>query len=223
MAEDVTAPPDRTKRLRHWLLLVCLLLLGHIANLLAFGLRGPGPTISGCLFWLDAAFCILACYGAASRSGPAGRYFWKLFALSFLLGVVAESLDVVHAPLALNDFFFQFATLPLGMTLFVETRQKAMRFDPLHWADLGQTLLLWITLYVYFTPANAMPTVYGPLWNRTLAVDGMLVCCFLLRGFCTNSPPIRAMFLRMSILQYFCLRGKLLSEPTTFPKRWSMV
>ena len=54
----------------------------------------------------------------------------------------------------------------VGMTLFLEPDYEPRRFDPLHWADFVQTLLLWITLYVYFTPSGMVPSMYGPLWRQ---------------------------------------------------------
>jgi signal transduction histidine kinase/CheY-like chemotaxis protein len=69
----------------------------------------------------------------------------------------------------------------------------------LHCADLIQSVLLWITLYVYFTPSGMAPTFYGPLWNRSLFGDSLIVVTFLLRGRLTWSAKIRALFLPMSI------------------------
>ena len=85
------------------------------------------------------------------------------------------------------------------MALFLEPDDKLGQFDPLHWADFVQTLLLWITLYVYFTPDDMVPSVYGPLWNRSMFIDGLVVLSFLLRGSFTNSQTIRSLFLRTSI------------------------
>ncbi|HEX4808027.1 MAG TPA: ATP-binding protein [Bryobacteraceae bacterium] len=97
------------------------------------------------------------------------------------------------------DVLFQLSTLPLGMTLFLEPDHEPARFDPLHWADLLQTLLLWITFYVYFTPSDMAPSLYGPLWNRSMFIDSLLIGTFLLRGCFTNSRTIRSLFLRTSI------------------------
>ena len=180
------------------MLVASSLLVAHLLCLITFGRRAPGPTLEGLLFMLDGVACIVVFYGASRRSGPGGRYFWKLIVLSFLCFLVALAGNLVSPDGPLADFLFQFATLPLGMTLFVETRERAVRFDPLHWADLGQTLLLWVTIYVFFTPGHMAPTIYGPLANRTLAFDGLLVCSYLLRGFFADSRAIRALFLRMS-------------------------
>ena len=85
------------------------------------------------------------------------------------------------------------------MTLFLEPDYEPAWFDPLHWADVIQTLLLWTTLYIYFTPHGMAPSMYGPLWNRSMCIDSLLVLSFLLRGYFTNSPTIRSLFLRTSI------------------------
>jgi signal transduction histidine kinase/ActR/RegA family two-component response regulator len=102
----------------------------------------------------------------------------------------------------LQDFLFQFSTLPLGVTLFLEPDYEVTQFDPLHLADLIQALLLWTTLYVYFMPQTMTPQMYGPLWSRSMVLDSMLLLTFVLRGLLTNSRTMRSMFLGMSL---YCL------------------
>jgi signal transduction histidine kinase/DNA-binding response OmpR family regulator len=97
------------------------------------------------------------------------------------------------------DLLFVFSAFPLAMSLFLDPYEEATRFDPLQWADFVQALLLWITLYVYFTPIGLAPSLYGPLRNRSLFIQLLLTSSFLLRGSFTNSPTIRSLFLRMSI------------------------
>ena len=152
----------------------------------------------------EGAACAVSCFAASRRSGPLGHYFWRLFTLSFLIWIVAQLAGTIAPPGAVGDFLFQLATFPLGMTLFLEPEYEPARFDPLHWADVVQTLLFWITLYVYFTPPGMAPSIYGPLWNRNMFVDSLLILMFLLRGSFTNSPAIRAMFLRTSIYCVVC-------------------
>jgi len=133
------------------------------------------------------------------RSGPVGRYFWRLITLSFVIWTAAQLMGTVSPPDSLGDMLFEFATLPFGMTLFLEPDNESLRFDPLHWADLFQTLLLWVTLYVYFTPMGMAPTLYGPLWSRSVFCDGMLMLLFILRGALTRSKTIRVLFLSTSV------------------------
>ena len=217
MAESPTNQTERRNRLRGWLWVVITLLSAHLLCLFEFGLHSPGPFVSGLIFLLDGVACVAACFGASRRSGPAASYFWKLIALSFLLFLVAQASNVLYRGGPFADFLFQFSTLPLGMTLFVETRHQSLRFDPLHWADLGQTLLLWITLYVFFTPGHGAPTIYGALGNRTLAVDGLLVCAFLLRGFFADSLKIRSLFLRTSSYCMLCGIANFLASLPPLP------
>src|SRR5580704_11429893 len=181
----------------------CALLLIHAACIARFGLGGHGQLFSASLLLVEGAACATACFGASRRSGPLGRYFWRLITLSFLIWILAEGADNL-APHTVGDFLFQLATFPLGMTLFLEPDYEPAGFDPLHWADVVQTLLLWITLYVYFTPVGIAPSMYGPVWNRSMFVDGLLVVSFLLRGSLTNSPTIRTLFLRTSIYCAVC-------------------
>jgi signal transduction histidine kinase/CheY-like chemotaxis protein len=218
----MTEPPatqiGRRKRLRGWFLVVLSLVAAHLLGLLKYGVHDPGPAVSGLIFLLDGVACIAACYGASRRSGPAARYFWQLITLSFLLFLGAQASNVLSHGGPFADFLFQFSTLPLGMTLFVDSRHKSVRFDPLHCADLGQTLLLWITLYVFFTPGHGAPTIYGPLGNRTLAVDGLLVCCYLLRGFFADSLEIRSLFLRTSSYCILCGVANFLASLPPIPQ-----
>jgi len=177
----------------------CGLLLLHAACVFKFGVSGHGPLYSALVLLTEGAACATACFGASRRSGPLGHYFWRLITLSFLIWIVAELVGTIAPPGAGEDLLFQLSTFPLGMTLFLEPDYEPRRFDPLHWADFVQTLLLWITLYVYFTPSGMVPSMYGPLWNRSMFVDSLLILSFLLRGIFTNSPTIRSLFLRTSI------------------------
>jgi len=118
----------------------------------------------------------------------------------------------------MEDLLFQFSTLPLGMTLFLEPDNEPARFDPLHCTDFIQAMLLWITLYVYFTPTGLAPSMYGPLWNRSMFVDGLLVSSFLLRGILTNSPTIRSLFLRTSIYCIACGVAEVFGSVRPIPR-----
>lgn len=153
---------------------------------------------------LEGAACALSCYGAARRSGPGARTFWNLTTLSFLLWMVGNTLAVLDpSGSPFQDFLYTFATLPLGVALFLEPDQELTRFDPLRLADVIQALLLWTTLYVYFMPQSLMaPQMYGPLWSRSMVLDSMLLLAFVFRGVLTNSRMTRSMFLRVSL---YCL------------------
>ncbi|HEY3940294.1 MAG TPA: histidine kinase dimerization/phospho-acceptor domain-containing protein, partial [Bryobacteraceae bacterium] len=187
-------------RSARWIAMGCGLLLVHAAILAKFGARGQGPFLSSLVELAAGALCAAACYGAVRRSGPIGRYFWRLVTASFLLWMVAQLLATSGSQnVALVDLLFQFSTLPLGMTLFLEPDHEPERFDPLHGADLVQTLLMWITLYVYFTPPGMAPMMYGPMWNRSMFIDSLLILSFLFRGFLANSGTTRSLFLRTSI------------------------
>ncbi len=166
-----------------------------------FGTANHGPLYSSFFLLAEGMACAYACYGAYHRSGRLGRYFWRLFGVSFVIWIAAELLDIFDRGGTLGDALFQFAALPLGMTLFLEPDYEPHRFDPLHWADFIQTLLLWITFYVYFTPHGMAPQMYGPLWNRSMFVEVLLVSGFILRGIFTNSATIRSLFLGCSIFQ----------------------
>ncbi len=186
-----------------WFLVCCALLAVHAISIATVGHRGTGARLSEIILLVEGAACAAACYGAVRRSGPGGRTFWGLVTFSFLLWMVAQLFGIFH-PTAntLQDLLFQLSTLPLGVTLFLEPDYQPTRFDPLHCADLALALLLWTTLYVYFTPQSMAPTMYGPLWNRSMFIDTLLVVCFVLRGVLTNSCALRSMFLRTSI---YCL------------------
>ena len=195
----------------------CALLLIHAACIARFRLGGHGQLFSALLLLVEGSACATACFGASRRSGPLGRYFWRLVTLSFLFWTLAEAVDNI-APHAVGDFLFQLATFPLGMTLFLEPDYEPARFDPLHWADVVQTLLLWITLYVYFTPLGMAPSMYGPLWSRSGFVDCLLVLSFLLRGVFTNSPTIRSLFLRTSVYCIACGLAEVYGSVPPIPR-----
>ena len=198
-----TGVEERHARILKGIVVGCVLLLVHAACVVRFGVRGHGPFFSALILLAEGAACATACFGASRRSGPLGHYFWRLITLSFLIWIVAELVDTI-APGTVGDLLFQFSTFPLGMTLFLEPDYEPAWFDPLHWADVVQTLLLWVTLYVYFTPYGLAPSMYGPLWNRSMFVDSLLALSFLLRGSLTNSLTIRSLFLRTSIYCMVC-------------------
>lgn len=197
-----------------WLLLGLGLLLLQACSIAKFGVTGHGPRFSAVIILAEGFSCTIAAYGASRRSGPVGRYFWGLFIASFLFWSIAQINNAFGPSGVLSDFFFQFSTLPLGLTLFLEADRKSAYFDPLHYADLVQTLLLWLTLYVYFTPANMKAGIYGPLWNRSLVIDGLLISMFLLRGKLSDSPTIRSLFLRTSV---YCIVSGLADVVGSLP------
>lgn len=213
---------DRNGQLLRWLLIGFALLLIHAISIASFGLQGRGPLYSAIILLAEGVACVASCYGATKRSGPVGRYFWRLVMLSFLIWLAAQFLDTLVGETDFGDALFQFATLPLAMTLFLEPDHEPARFDPLHWADMLQTLLLWTTLYAYFTPPGMAPKMYGPLWIRSGSVDGLLVAMFLLRGVSANSRYIRSLFLRMSIYCVVCgvadVKGSI--PPIPIPGDW---
>ena len=194
------------------------MLLVHTGCIALFGARGRGPLFSALLLLIEGAACSIACFGASRRSGPLGSYFWRLVTLSFLIWIVAEIAGTVAPPGVLEDALFQLSTFPLGMTLFLEPDYEPARFDPLHWADFVQTLLLWITLYVYFTPSGMVPSMYGALWNRSFFVDSLLIILFLLRGVLTNSPTIRRLFLRTLIYCTVCGVAEVFGSMPPLPR-----
>ncbi len=188
-----------------WIVPGCALLLLHAAIIANFGVQGRGPFYSALVLLAEGITCAAACYSASRRSGPVARYFWCLVSSAFVFWTVAQLSGTLAPPGVVGDLLFTFASLPLGMALFLEPDDELARFDPLHWADFVQTLLLWLTLYVYFTPYGMAPSVYGPVWSRSFFTDGLLVLSFVLRGIFTNSQTIRSLFLRMSI--YCVLSG----------------
>jgi signal transduction histidine kinase/CheY-like chemotaxis protein len=186
-------------RLARWIVLCCGLLLLHVVSVVTFGVRGHGPLFSSLILLAEGVACCTACYGASRRSGTVGQYFWRLITLAFLIWISAQVFLTIDPLGTTWDLLFVFSTFPFGIALFLEPDAELARFDPLHWADFVQTLLLWITVYVYFTPHGMAPWVYGPVWNRSLFIDILLVLLFLLRGSFTNSRTIRSLFLQTSV------------------------
>jgi hypothetical protein len=169
-----------------WIVVGCGLSLLHAASIATFGLRGHGPLLSGLILLAEGIACAVACYGASRRSGPMGRYFWRLMGLSFVCWIVAQLSYTVAPPGAGEDLLFVVSSFPLGMVLFLDPDDEPAWFDPLHWADFVQTILLWTTIYVYFTPYGMAPSVYGPVWNRAVFIDTLLLLSFFVRGSFNN-------------------------------------
>jgi signal transduction histidine kinase/ActR/RegA family two-component response regulator len=212
--QSATKLSDRHLRILLWLLASVALLVTHAGIIATYGTHGLGPLLSGIASLAEELACVAACFGAMRRSDAVGRYFWRLLAFSFTICMAAELATAVQPAGALGDLLFQFSWLPFGMALFVEHDYEGNKLDPLHWADLIQTLLLWITLYVYFTPQGMAPSMYGPLWNRHLFCDGLIIILFLLRGSLTHSPQIRTLFLETSI---YCLASCAANIWGSFP------
>jgi signal transduction histidine kinase/CheY-like chemotaxis protein len=214
-ASIVKHPVVDTRRhsmLQIWLAVVVVLVAAHIAVIAHFGVHGRGPVLSTFILLAESTGSMVAGYWASRRSGPLGRYFWRLMTISWLTQIVGQLCLTFASAELWSDVLFQFSTLPIGMTFFLEPDYEPVRFDPLHWADLIQTLLVWITLYVYFTPPGMKPTVYGPLWNRSMLIDSLLLVSFLLRGWFTSSATIRSLFLRTSIYIAFVALADLYSS-----------
>jgi signal transduction histidine kinase/ActR/RegA family two-component response regulator len=192
----------RHSRLVRWSLISLALLLAHAFVLARFGVHGHGPFLSHLASLAEELACVIAAFAAMRRSDAVGRYFWRLISLCFVVCIAAELATMLPPFASLGDLLFQFSSLPFGMALFLEQDHATRKFDSLQWADLVQTLLLWITLYIFFTPQGMSPTVYGPLWNRSLFCDGIVAILFLLRGWLTNSPKIRSLFLPVAIYSF---------------------
>jgi signal transduction histidine kinase/CheY-like chemotaxis protein len=200
-----------------WLAVSGTLLLLQVIAIAGFGARYHG-VVSAVVLLAEGIACAIACYGASRRSGPLGRYFWRSLHLSYLVWIAAQAIDTFGPAGALGDFLFQFSMLPLGITLFLDPDHEPVRFDPLHWADLLQTFLLWLTLYVYFTPAGMTPEMYGPLWNRSLFIDVLVALLFVLRGILTDSATIRALFLRIFLYASFAGIGDYFGSLPPIPQ-----
>ncbi len=209
-------PP--ASRLLGWVSVCVLLVLTHTAIVIWFGPRGPGPILSTVALQAEVIACIWACYGAMRRSGRLGRYFWLLVTATFLIYGVGGIALILQPTLAAIDVLFQLSTLPLGITLFLQPDNEPLKFDSLHWADFIQMLLMWITLYVYFTPIGIAPAFNGPLWNKSMFCDSLFVVLFLLRGLLTNSSTIRSLFLPMSLYWVTCFVGDAYSSLPSPPK-----
>ena len=189
---------SRRQRIVWWALVVCLILVLHAVVLGMMGTRAPGPLISSAIQLGAGVATALACWGALSRSDRVGGHFWRLLTASFVLWIIAQATSILRpTESGLQDLLFQLSTLPLGAAPFINAAHDRKRFDPIYWADLGQALLLWMTFYVYFTPAGMAPVAYGPLWNRSLFVDSLMLVSFLCRGLSADGRTIRSLFLPM--------------------------
>jgi signal transduction histidine kinase/DNA-binding response OmpR family regulator len=209
---------NRNQRLASWLAVCAALFLLQAVDIDVLGVHGKGPFYSDIILLIASFGATVACYGASRRSGPVGGYFWRMMMLAAVMWTATQVRLTFWPQGVLTDFLFQFSTLPLGMILFLEPEHEMGKFDPLHWADLLQTLLLWVTLYVYFTPHGLAPEMYGPVWQRSMFMDGMLVVLFLLRGTLTDAETIRSLFLRMSAYCIVSLVANIYSSIPPIPR-----
>ena len=212
---------DQRSRLSLGFAVSLLLISIHILVLSKFGPAAQRPFYSSAVMLLEAAASITFAAAAMRRSDTVGHYFWRMMTLSFCIYFVAQLLATLQVPV-LADSLFLASTLPFAMALFLEPNHESAHFDLLHCADLLQSVLLWITLYVYFTPSGMAPTFYGPLWNRSLFGDSLIVVTFLLRGRLTGSATIRALFLPMSIYCVAAIPADVYSSlpPVPRPGGW---
>src|SRR6516162_10073009 len=109
------------------LLAACAVLALHAGDLMVWGTRGPGPTLSDLLQEGMGVLCVVAAYKASRISENFGRFFWGLCVVSFSLFVLAQRLasydSSFRAPhfieWTVNVLFFFWFT-PLAMALFLD-------------------------------------------------------------------------------------------------------
>ena len=73
----------RNGRMLYGILLGCALLLLHVAVVFKFGVAEHGSLASGLVLLAEGTCCGIACFLASRRSGPLGRYFWRLLTFTF--------------------------------------------------------------------------------------------------------------------------------------------
>ncbi len=214
---------------------VVLCLLGiHVAVLALLGTRHPGPALSNAIQIVFGILCVAACFRASRRSGPLGRYFWRLMTVTFVIWIAGQltaslqnirGIDVDSA----SDMLFVGATVPLGMALFLDPDHEPSHFDPLHWLDFVQAALFWGLVYLYCTGPGI--GLNGALWKRSMIYDSVLTGGFFVRAILTNSTVVRALFGRMLVFllfsgaadSYSSYAGRVFETGCSFDIVWSLL
>ena len=196
------------------LLAACAVLALHAGDLMVWGTRGPGPTLSDLLQEGMGVLCVVAAYKASRVSENFGRFFWGLCVVSFSLFVVAQGLasydSSFHAPhfieWTVNVLFFFWFT-PLAMALFLDVDFALRGFDWLLLLDLVQVILFWFTGYFYFyylpEQAAAGLELARSVWAPYFIFVGFLVAVFILRAILSESSSVRHLFLRVATFLLF--------------------
>ncbi len=198
----------------------------QVLFLATLGHRTPGPMLSDLIQLVLGSICVASCIGAISRSRGIGRHIWQLFAATFAMWVFAQAIGVYvdlsgqQTLAVLTDTVFFLSVIPFGALPFLDPKGKSDSFDKLHILDFVQVCVLWLAIFLAFSPriwtADSALDLGPFIWCRNLAFDGFIVLMFAVRALFTRSRSIRSFFLRMAL---FLMLSGLADAYSLHPKR----
>jgi len=144
--------------------------------------------------------CVLACVGAAGRSGAFGRQFWMLMGTAFGIAGAGALAGAYGAETIPWIFFFLFP-VPLGMALLWNEEEPGYGMDWRQALDFLQMVIIALLAYLVFAGKAAPADGFRMhLWR-----DFPLAGIFLLRGFFSGKREVRALLQRWGF--YFLMVG----------------
>jgi diguanylate cyclase (GGDEF)-like protein/PAS domain S-box-containing protein len=191
----------------------CVLVIGQAIAIATLGHRTIGPLVSDVTQLALGLICILACREAFRRSSGIARYAWRLLAITFVVWAVAQALGVYvdlsggHALDSLDDILFFLSVIPFGLLAFLDPDGEPNHFDRLHICDFVHVCILWVSIFLCFSPRMWSPATAFRIghftWSRNISFDGLLVVTFVLRALLTKSKTVRWLFGRMALFLLF--------------------
>ena len=187
----------------------CTLVVGQAIVISTLGHRTVGALVSDVTQLGLGLICILACREAFRRSRGIARYAWRLLAVAFVVWAVAQALAVYvdvsgnRSLDSLSNVLFFLSIIPFGMLTFLDPDGEPTSFDRLHILDFVQIGILWVSVFLCFSPrmwsSGDAFRVGHFTWTRNIAFDGLLVLAFVLRSLLTKSKAVRSLFGRMAL------------------------
>ena len=211
-----------------WVAFVLLSL--HAIDIAVLGEHGAGPLTSGIIQLSMGLLVTFASFRAAQRSDSFGRVFWRLFGTGLILWCVGQFLatyigDILHHPSlsipAINVFLYSWQA-PLLMCLFLDPSSETEHLDWERFFDFAQVVLAFVLLDVYLSNLPLEGTDLGA-WHLNAIADGLIATAFLIRGFSSDVPQVRRLFLQFGLFRLIALLTDswfLIASPTARRGTW---
>ena len=206
------------------------LLALHAIDIAVLGEHGAGPLVSGIIQLSMGLLVTFASFRAAQRSDSFGRVFWRLFGTGLILWCVGQFLatyigDILHHPSlsvpAINVFLYSWQA-PLLMCLFLDPSSETEHLDWERFFDFAQVVLAFVLLDVYLSNLPLEGTDLGA-WHLNAIADGLIATAFLIRGFSSDVPQVRRLFLQFGLFRLIALLTDswfLIASPTARRGTW---
>ena len=125
-----------------------------------------------------------------------------MWAVAQVLGVYLD-ISGDHSLDSLDDILFFLSVIPFGLLAFLDPDGEPNHFDRLHIFDFVQVCIVWVSIFLCFSPRMWSPATALHIghftWSRNIAFDGLLAVTFVLRALLTKSKAVRSLFGRMAL------------------------